>query len=83
VDRRIVEDVLNGTGRIIKSQTEVGGWPDLHSAPAPRDSDRDGMPDAWGQQRSVNPNDAADDVQDRDGDGYTNVEDYLNSLIPL
>lgn len=83
VDRRIVEDVLKGAGRIIKSQTEVGGWPDLHNAPAPRDSDRDGMPDAWEQRRSLNPNDAADGAQDRDGDGYTNVEDYLNSLIPL
>jgi len=80
VDRRIVEDVVKGTGRIIKSQSEVGGWPDLQSAPAPRDSDVDGMPDAWEQQHGLNPADAADGPQDPDGDGYTNVEDYLNDL---
>jgi hypothetical protein len=82
VDRRIVEDVLNGTGRIIKSQSEVGGWPEMQSIPAPPDSDGDGMPDAWEQQHGLNPNDGADGPQDSDGDGYTNVEDYLNGLVP-
>ena len=81
VDRRIVEDVLNSTGRIIDSQTEVGGWPDLQSAPAPRDSDGDGMPDGWEREHGLHPEDAADGPQDRDADGYTNVEDYLNSLV--
>lgn len=81
VDRRIVEDVVKGTGRIINSQREVGGWPDLQSLPAPRDSDGDGMPDAWEQQHGLNPNDAGDGPLDRDNDGYTNVEDYLNDLV--
>ncbi|MEN6424778.1 MAG: pectate lyase [Phycisphaerales bacterium] len=81
VDRRIVEDVVNGTGRIINSQDEVGGWPDLQSAPAPRDSDGDGMPDAWEQEHGLNPNDGADGSLDGSGDGYTNVEDYLNGLV--
>jgi hypothetical protein len=81
VDQRIVADVTNGTGRIINSQAEVGGWPELLSAPAPRDSDGDGMPDEWELSQGLNPNDAADGPGDRDGDGYTNVEDYLNSLV--
>jgi hypothetical protein len=81
VDQRIVEDVVKGTGRIIKSQSEVGGWPDLRSAAALRDSDGDGMPDVWEQQHGLNPSDAADGPRDRDGDGYTNVEDYLNGLV--
>jgi len=80
VDQRIVENVCRGTGRIIKSQTEVGGWPDLQSATAPRDSDNDGMPDVWEEHHGLNPGDAADGPQDEDGDGYTNVEDYLNGL---
>jgi hypothetical protein len=80
VDRRIVEEVKSGKGHIISSQAEVGGWPDLRSAPASRDSDGDGMPDAWEQQHGLNPNDAADGSRDRDGDGYTNVEEYLNGL---
>ncbi len=81
VDRRIVEEIRGGKGHIINSQAEVGGWPDLQSAPAPRDSDGDGMPDAWEQQHGLNPNDVADGSQDRDGDGYTNVEEYLNGLV--
>lgn len=80
VDRRIVEDVAKRTGCIINSQEEVGGWPELRSAVASRDSDGDGMPDAWEQQYGLDPNDAADGPQDRDTDGYTNVEEYLNSL---
>jgi hypothetical protein len=46
-----------------------------------RDSDGDGMPDAWEQEHGLNPNDAADGAADRDSDGYTNVEEYLNSLV--
>jgi len=32
VDTRIVEDVRRGRGRIIDSQSEVGGWPELSMA---------------------------------------------------
>ena len=81
VDRRIVQEIKTGTGRIINSQAEVGGWPELKTAPAPRDSDGDGMPDTWEQEHSLNLNDAADGPADRDADGYTNVEEYLNSLV--
>jgi len=81
VDRRIVEEVTSGKGHILNSQTEVGGWPDLQTAPAPRDSDGDGMPDEWERQRGLNPNDAADGAQDRNADGYTNVEEYLNDPV--
>lgn len=81
VDQRVVDDVLKGTGRIIKSQSETGGWPELRSAEPPRDSDGDGMPDAWERERVLDPNDASDGPQDRDADGYTNVEDYLNGLV--
>ena len=59
----------------------MGGWPELKTAPAPRDSDGDGMPDAWEQEHGLNPDDASDGPADKDGDGYTNVEDYLNSLV--
>ncbi|MBN1972019.1 MAG: hypothetical protein JW787_00150 [Sedimentisphaerales bacterium] len=80
VDRRIIENVQNGKGRIINSQKEVGNWPDLRSAPAPHDSDGDGMPDNWEQKHKLNPNDAADGSTDADLNGYTNVEEYLNSI---
>jgi hypothetical protein len=81
VDRRILEDVVNRTGRIIDSQTEVGGWPELHTDRPLRDRDGDGMPDAWERSQGLNLSDAADGAQDRDADGYTNVEEYLNALV--
>ena len=38
------------------------------------------MPDAWEKDRGLNPGDASDGAKDRDGDGYTNVEEYINGL---
>jgi hypothetical protein len=38
------------------------------------------MPDSWELQRGLNPAAARDGSADRDGDGYTNLEEYLNSL---
>jgi hypothetical protein len=38
------------------------------------------MPDAWEKEHGLNPNDPSDHSQDRDGDGYTNLEEYLNSV---
>ncbi|KPL20989.1 MAG: hypothetical protein AMJ75_10820 [Phycisphaerae bacterium SM1_79] len=81
VDRRIVEDVKTGKGHIINSQNDVGGWPELKSAAATSDRDGDGMPDEWEKQHNLNPEDASDGTSDADGDGYTNVEEYLNSLV--
>ena len=83
VDARIVEEVRNGTGGFIDTQNEVGGWPVYASTKAPADSDHDGMPDAWEKRFGFNPNDAKDGPQDRDGDGYTNVEEFLNQTDPV
>jgi hypothetical protein len=80
VDARIVESVRTRSGKIIDSQGEVGGWPALRAAPAPLDSDRDGMPDAWERAHGLDPH-AGDDKGDADGDGYTNIEAYLNGLV--
>ena len=82
VDARIVAEVRAGTGRIIDSQEDVGGWPTYASATPPADSDHDAMPDAWEKRFGFNPNDPADGPKDRDGDGYTNVEEFLNETDP-
>jgi pectate lyase len=86
-DARIIEEVRNGTathGRngIITTPDDVGGWPQLRSGTAPKDTDSDGMPDTWESQHGLNPNDPADNALDKDGDGYTNVEEYLNGTNP-
>jgi pectate lyase len=82
VDARLVAHVRTRTGKMIDSQTEVGGWPELASGTAPVDTDRDGMPDAWETKHGLNPRDPADAALDSDKDGYTNLEEYLNGTDP-
>ena len=87
VDTRIVEEVRTGKvtfqdGIIIDPQ-QVGGWPEYKSAPAPKDSDGDGIPDDWEIAHGLNPHDANDaSAPSRCGDGYTNIEEYLNGTNP-
>jgi pectate lyase len=79
VDVRVVNSVRNRTGKIIKSQQEVGGWPTLESEPAPVDSDRDGMPDLWEAANGLNPKNP-DDRNKLAADSYTMLEKYINSI---
>lgn len=84
VDERIVREVRTGQPTygvgIVNDVSEVDGWPVLRSLPAPVDSDKDGMPDEWELARGLDPFDPSDGRLDRDGDGYTNLEEYLNEL---
>ena len=84
-DMRIVAEVQNGTATfgkagIINSQSEVNGWPLLRSAPAPKDADHDGMPDDWERGHGLDPLNANDRNDDFNRDGYSNLEEYLNTL---
>jgi hypothetical protein len=80
VDERIVAGVRARTLRIIDSQSEVGGWPELTPGTPWVDGDGDGMPDDWETANGLNPADP-DGAADRNGDGWTNLEDWLNSLV--
>ena len=82
VDARVVNEVKTGKGKIIDDEDEVGGWPELKSAPLPVDLDQDGMPDDWEKRNGLNAGDPADGNADADGDGYTNLEEYLNGTEP-
>ena len=82
VDRRVIQEVRTGQGKIIRAVAEVGGWPELASGTAPVDGDQDGMPDAWEKTHGLNPADAGDSRTDLDNDGYTNIEEYLNGTDP-
>jgi pectate lyase len=82
VDTRIVREVKTGTGRIIDSPADVGGWPELEAGTPPEDRDRDGMPDAWERKHGLDPANGDDHRGDLDGDGYTNIEEYLNGTNP-
>jgi len=63
VDQRVLADVRNGTGAMIASQTQVGGWPALAQ-------------NTRALAVPANPNGADD------GDGYTNLEEWLHSFYP-
>ncbi len=85
VDARIVAETrgdvpVRGNG-IIDAASEVGGWPNYNSTAAPTDSDKDGMPDAWELAHNLDPGDAEDGKIIVEG-GYSNLEIYLNSLVP-
>jgi pectate lyase len=86
VDKRVIDEVCKGTASfgkskngIIDSQQDVGGWPELKSLPAEKDTDADGLPDTWEKKNKLNENDPADGSIL--SSGYTNLEVYLNALV--
>jgi hypothetical protein len=81
VDARVIDQLLEQTGRIIDSQDEVGGWPaDPEPREPPADRDRDGMADAWESSRGLDPDDPSDRNGLQLGAPYTNLEVYLDEL---
>lgn len=90
VDIRIINETRNGTftfngskgstGGIIDSQRDVGGWPTLKSLPAPKDTDRDGIPDEWEVANGLNPQ-VPNDKEYNLSPYYTDIEVYINSLV--
>lgn len=66
---------------IITDPRQMGGYPEYQGTPRV-DSDGDGMPDAWELKYGLNPNDPSDANGDINGDGYTNIEKYINGIDP-
>ena len=64
---------------IITSPAQMGGFPEYHGTPYV-DTDGDGMPDEWEKANGLNPNDPSDANGDCNGDGYTNIEKYINGI---
>ena len=67
---------------IITDIAQVGGYPEYKGQPHV-DADLDGLPDAWEKKNGLNPADPSDASKDRDKDGYSNIEEYLNSLVDV
>ena len=55
-------------------------WPTLASKEAPKDTDGDGMPDEWELANALDPTNP-NDGKTIGADGYSNLENYLNSLV--
>jgi hypothetical protein len=65
---------------IVTNIVEVGGYPNYQGTPY-KDSDNDGIPDAWETAHGLNPRDPSDAGKPaKDGNGYTNIEVYLNTV---
>ncbi|MDH3668748.1 MAG: hypothetical protein OEN23_17640 [Paracoccaceae bacterium] len=76
IDRRLIEAVIRGKGGLVDSVEDAGGYAPLPPFKLPADSDGDGLPDAF---EALHDSDIAPEG-DEDGDGYTNIEEYLNGF---
>lgn len=68
---------------IITDPSQVGGYP-VYSGQSYADQDNDGLPDSYEKKKGLNANDASDAAAySKTGSGYTNIEEYLNSLVNI
>ena len=91
LDKRIIDEVKNRTGKIIDVQggfpagtsyaTSKVAWPRLRSIPAASDIDKDGIPDEWENKKGLDSNNASDASMLILDKHYTNIEVYLNSIL--
>lgn len=83
VDQRAIDDFLASEvtpqGSYLSDVSYPADFPVFATPPPPQDLDNDGMADTWelanGLNSSIN-----DSAGDKDGDGYTNIEEYLHFL---
>ena len=77
-DDRIIQDVQDSTGIHIVTPSQVGGWPTLAAGTACTDTDGDGLPDAWELMCGADAT-SLTIGGDISGDGYKNMEEYVNA----
>jgi pectate lyase len=76
VTRQCVQDVRDETGDWGRREPKGGLMEGLTPGVAPKDTDRDGMPDDWEKKNGLDP--AKDDSANIMPDGYTAIEVYVN-----
>lgn len=86
VDQQILNDAKNRTGPRTEEEmdhpNDFGGYPVVDPGTPYEDSDHDGMADQWERRYGLDRKDPLDGAKDTDGDGYTNVEEFLNGTKP-
>jgi hypothetical protein len=82
VDTRVIVETKSTSGAVVDNYNATE-WNNLWNASQVSrasgwDTDRDGIPDAWETANGLNS--AVDDHNaDADGDGYRNIEEYLDA----
>jgi hypothetical protein len=83
VDKRIIGyfKSLGKKGQVFKTEADAGGQPEVKQETSKlKDTDADGIPDKWETKNNLNVNDSADAAGTTQS-GYTNLENYINSLV--
>ena len=80
LDRRVVADLGQRGGRIIDDPSDIGGYPAPAGGAVPPDRDQDGMSDDWERRHQGLDPDRFDAWEDRNRDGWANLEEYLSAL---
>ena len=93
VDTVLFDNLVNQKTSRVSSENDLAGvsnegFGNLESAPAPKDGDRDGMPDFWEIALGLDPGSATNNEPARGDtffppgtpDGYTRLEEYLHFL---
>ena len=73
VDTRVINNFLNGDG----IRRKIGEFPTMANGNPYLDADKDGISDQWEEAYGLNKNNSLDGKLDRDGNGYTNLEEFL------
>lgn len=85
VDKRLVEELMSWgkSGELISDETAtpMNGPGTISGGEKRVDSDGDGIPDEV-EEKMGGDKGKADSMDDKDGNGYVNVEDWANSLVP-
>ena len=87
VDRRVIQNVREGKVTdgakegIITDVKQVGGYPEYKGEPV-GDVGADGIPRGWKKKHGLDVDDPSEAAKDCNGDGYTNIEKYINGLDP-
>jgi len=79
INRRLPEDSYKKG--IITHPSQVGGYPEYKGTPY-KDSDHDGIPDEYEKKHGLDAGNKADAAAIA-ANGYSNIENYLNSLISI
>ncbi|MBP6460614.1 MAG: T9SS type A sorting domain-containing protein, partial [Crocinitomicaceae bacterium] len=86
VDNLMISDLMSKgtTASYVYVQTDLpfsnGGAGHVYGAPAPLDTDNDGMPDAWEEANGLNKNSADALTVSTTNAPYLNIEVYINGL---